>query len=451
MNESPIRTLENPKRKIKSIKELSSNVQIKTDDLLKLLEKENIKILDSCDKEKITFEKDLHCFKKSLKKEFPLFWSSNCLGCQILTRISNDNVIKTKKLEILTGKEKGEFLKLKRVSSGASYYVENYDFSLIKEKRQEQLNIILRKKNIKKEECFFFTENKDFQISVISSFSKAIFLEKDYPNIFSYLYSFFCQNTLTRLERHKKIKNIEEMSKISFYSNMPSPVSSQKIEKSFLSKKIVKDILKQGVLIFNLFKKENIFHNSPTSEFYSFSKNSSSFKQKEKEYYFSFTINFSFSSLSAIKVKDCYYLYNNNPKLINTGFPLEKIDIDINGSFSLEKTDNIYFKRKIYFFKLSENYDQNVFIFKHSYNFVFFLISLLLNSSYFEVFKSLETDYHFLFKSIWKEEEYDSVIENLEIMRSEKKFSYNDIFEFLKKYYIRVDSLEYFSNYIFNI
>ena len=68
-----------------------------------------------------------------------------------------------------------------------------------------------------------------------------------------------------------------------------------------------------------------------------------------------------------------------------------------------------------------------------------FFTTLISDPSYFESFKD-ESKLMYTWKSIWRQEDYESLMKDIAKVR---KNSFMNIFDIVKKYYFREDALEF--------
>ena len=150
------------------------------------------------------------------------------------------------------------------------------------------------------------------------------------------------------------------------------------------------------------------------------------------------TLNISPSTKSSIDYNNVRYsLYKENKVFVD--IPLESKDIGL---------DNLYYsgeyeRHRVEYYKIgnqSEKFKQSLIngnYFFESFDCIMFLSSLVSDKSFYDTFK--DSKYLSIWRNFWKPEEYDSLMKKL--LKSKSNFT--SIFDIVKNYHMRKDSLKY--------
>lgn len=419
------------------------------DQVFDFFKKKNQKLyfeLKYSDENILEFKGDITCLTKGLTNVNNIIRYQKCQGCSLISSLFNEDILENK-IKILYGKKKNNILLVERSNHDIFKVVFNdYANTLLK---------IYNKKmsRLYDQEChteitkFYEVSNGLLNLVIINTILKNIMKEKNYPAGNNFIYHYICNNTLNYFNFKYDIDNINEL--------------------YHFEKETCRKILIQIIIFFKFFSNYYFLHNQPSIEFLKFDIDLIDFNIKDKKFFCSPIIVYiepsKYSSISLFNDKNVkrYYQQNKYRKKINN-LPFEDYDIDVNGSknfnlnnFDIEYIDQ-YLEKRIFFYKIGNRVNDFMELRRHqgiplaskSFDVVCFLVSLLLNIKFYENFmknyKSL-----IIWKGLWKKEEYNSLMYELETWRGNQINNFDLILTIIKKYYIRFDALEYLYNSFF--
>ena len=446
-SKSPISTFEKTtKNKVYfSIEKLTSTYQLTTDQIFKIFKNNNRDILDSLTSNELNIiEKDVNCRCCSMKSTINNY-SRKCKGCQIISRLIKTNYLVSSKIEIFSGRQKNNFIRIKNYSSQKIGYQRNEAIDKI----HSYLESITT--SSQKEE--HFVTNNNFYNYLVNSIAKEKISKNE--KILTgdlFLWGFICRDELTIMKKINIFKNLEDLCKSPYYSNYSSPFNNINKERK-LSTTSITSIIKQLIYFFKKMKNFHFIHGKPSINFISYSNEKTTIMDEIH----TIRLYFDLSPDSSMSYQGKRYSHCSDSKIINYGLPLEKIDVGINGSNSfLEhmKINNFYDKYSILFYKIgkkSEIFNKirnnyGIPLCNDSFDFVCFMISLIKDKHFFETFQTSKEIYN-IWKLLWRSDEFDNIMTDIKNM---KKNNYVNIFNTIKKYHIRFDALEYFYDQLFN-
>jgi len=368
-------------------------------------------IIDELDNENISILKSSKCMTKSLTSTNRLLQSENCYGCGIVKNFMEEFYVDTnKEIVIQTGEHKHSTMKI--------FSYNNKDTSLI----QKNDNT-----------C---TKNPFLNYVVISCVLDKILKSKNYPSYIPYLWSYICNDTFNILINIKHMKTLKEIS-LNPSLSKSSPLA-RTIVHNILNEKIMKDIFVQLTMLCYFYSKYKFSHGEPSISYINFSPYKAFFTFQGIKVNSQITLNISPSTKSSVNYKDKRYsLCKTNDIILD--LPIESKDIGL---------DNLYFsgeyeKHRIEYYKIgnqSERFRKGIIngrYFYDSFDYIMFLSSLISDKSFYETFK--DSKYLSIWKNLWKSEEYDSLMKKL----ISSKSNFDTIFNIVKNYHIRKDSLKY--------
>jgi len=412
-----------------------------------------LKIIDNIDSNFynniLTFEKsqdfrgDNTCLRDGLSRYDLLIKHQKCYSCRLFDIFFKDDTIPST-IKIMTGKNKNNKILINKDTqdkyslvylSNLSTYLENYNKDITVYYTLE--------KHFPDTKCFS-SSNKSLNLCIINNILKNIIKEKKFIRYNKFLYHYICNNNLLSFKYSYDIESLEELLDMDSYQ----------------TKENCKKILYLLILYFKFFSNYYFTHNKPSLEYLKFDLEVFSITENKKTITFPFRMYIEPSCYSSITlfredlVKRFFY-HGEIEKNINT-LPFEDFDIDINGSknyntkkINIEYTDG-YLEKRLIFYKIGNRYTdfldmrrfQGVPLVSKSFDIVLFFISLLLEKNYYLNFIK---NYYLLaiWKGLWKNNQYENLMKDLEILRNKNLKKFDNIYNVIKKYYIRFDALEY--------
>lgn len=451
-NNSPIKTIEKKERPKKyfTITSLNSTTNLTTDQIFKIFKNNNDDIIYSImENNKDIIERDALCRCISMTST-KNFYSRKCKGCQIITRLIKTNNLKSNRIEIFSGREKNKHI-----------YVKLYHCKSLGYTYEERLKLLLsyldsNLKNIEKIKTnidYFYTENKNYNYIINSIIVNTVLKNEKLYNYNKFLWSFICNYNLTIITKVNTYSNLKDLCNSPYYSNYSSPLANLKVTKT-LSINCVHSIVKQLVYYFYVLKNYYYIHGCPSLRYISFASEKHTINKET----FTLKLSIESSGFSSINYNNKRFSCKKNENVINSGVPVEKINVFVNGSESYLKhhtTDTSYDKISILFYKIGIKGDifnkirnnYGIPICYKSFDIICFLISLIAEPCFYNTFTTCEK-LMYIWKNLWNLEEYENLMKDIKNMN---KNNHKNIFNIVKKYYLRFDAVDYLYHTLFNI
>ena len=444
---SPINTLDlKTKPKVFfTVNKLTSSLPLTTDQILKIFINNNNDIVNNLllDLKEDVLEKDSNCRSLSMKSKKNNY-NRKCKGCQIITRLIRTNYLTSNKIEIFSGKNKNLFLKIEN-------HLINKPTEYTKNLLLEKLSIYYQKNSsdIICDNDYYSTENKYYNLVINSIILNKLCKEDKFHMYNNFLWSFACNTKLTIIKKLSIYNNLEQLCKSPYYSNYSSPIVSENDRK--LSKSSVLIILKQLVIYLKKLSKNYFIHGDPSIKYISYAGE----KIVLNNVTYALKIIINLSPYSSMIYENKRFVSIEDEKICNFGIPIEKINVFINGSKNYHNHSNLsleYDEISILFYKIgkmSKNFNKirnnyGIPVCHKSFDFICFLISFMKDKYFSKAFRECDRLME-IWRLLWVPEEYDKIMSDLEELKSN---SYINIFNLVKKYYIRFDALDYFLNEI---
>lgn len=411
------------------------------------VENENLYLkLKNSDLDIIEFKGDNTCLTKGLSVIDNIIRHQKCQGCRLISSLFKQDILKDK-IKILYGRKKNNILLVNRSKHDVFKIVYNDFPNAVLEIYNKKMSRLYSEEKHTNLTEFYEVSNPLLNLAVINIILKNLMREKNYPTGNNFSNFFVCNNTLNYFNFKYDIDHINEL--------------------YHFEKETCRKILIQIIIFFKFFSSYYFLHNQPSIEFLKFDIELINFSIENdgKEFniispvvvYIEPSKYSSISLFNKDKVKR-YYQENKYTKKISD-LPFEDYDIDVNGSknynlnnFEIEYMEN-YLNKRIFFYKIGNRVEDFMELRRHhgiplaskSFDIVCFLISLLLNTRFYENFmknyKSL-----IIWKGLWKKEEYELLMKEMELYRSNELNNFDSILNIVKKYYIRFDALDYLYN-----
>lgn len=392
--------------------EFSNNTKF-VDSLMKDWKIELKQKIKDLKKDKIDIITSDSCMCKSLSNRNFFTRSNICKGCSILNRLNyNFYLPSSNEIKIECGEYKGTCLRL--------YSHKNTDIS------------------IKTGENRVFTNNPFVNYTLISSILHNITQEKKYPYYVPYVWSYICNDTFNIILNMNYMKTLREIALNPILSKN-SPLAKKSIINS-LSEKIVKDIFIQLTLMMFFLSKYEFSHGEPSLNYITFSPHGCNFIFQKINVISKIGLLVCPSSKSSITYKKERVFYSKN-NIIHTTDVFENRDVSLDN----KNYTGDYQNHRVIYNKIGNKFKNFIDLYCNegkyvkSFDFVMFFTSLVADPSYFDSFKD-QTNLMYTWKSIWRQEDYESLMKDLQKVR---KNSFMNIFDIVKKYYFREDALEF--------
>lgn len=353
------------------------------------------------------------CMSKNVSNTNPLFKNEHCEGCLTIKNFIEDDFIdKNKEILIQTGENKGNIMKM--------FSYKNTNVTI----KDEQNNMKIY--------------NPFLNYVVVSCIMENILQNKKYPTTVPYLWSYICEDTFNVIIDIKNMKTLKELSMNPSLSKS-SPLAKRSVN-NILNEKITKDIFSQTVLLCYFYTKYNFSHGEPSLQYINFSSRRTNFVFQGININSPVTLSISPSTKSSIEYKNKrYHLYKDRDTFID--IPLESKDIGLDNS---HYTGN-YEDHRVVYYKIGNQSDKFLNLkntggkyFFPSFDCIMFLSSLFTDKSYQESMKG--TNLLYIWKNLWKDHEYDNLVSDLKKI---DKNTFKNVFNVVKKYHMRSDTLEY--------
>ena len=376
-------------------------------------------ILLQLDEESINILVSNTCMNKSLTSKNRLLQSQNCQGCSLVKNFMEEFYVEqNKEIEIQTGEHRKSTIKI------FSYNNTNLQLT--------HTDAMTR------------TSNPFLNYVIVSCILERILKNKNYPSYIPYLWSYVCNNTFNILINIKHMKTLKEIS-LNPSLSKSSPLAKTTIH-NILNEKIMKDIFIQLIMLCYFYSRYKFSHGEPCINYLNFSPYKANFTFQGIKVNSQITLNISPSTKSSVTYKDKRYCLDKHKEpIVET--PIESKDVGL---------DNLYYSgdynnHRIEYYKIgnqSEKYKKaiiNGYYLYESFDCTLFLCSLVSDKSFYETFK--DSKYFSIWKNLWKQEEYDSLMKNL----TKTKSDFNSIYSVVKNYHIRKDTLKYCMGCILSI
>lgn len=393
------------------------------------------------------FNKDRTCTRNALTKYNFNTRNQKCFNCSLLSSFTNKDII-TEEIEILAGENRGDYIITDiNPSVDNSYQLLEFDY----------INKLFDNSN-DNIQYYYVTKDENLNYACINILILEIMKEKNFNFYTNFLTFYICGQNIINIRLKYDFENINELAQSDFFA------SPEHQNENYLKKDITRDILICLVVFYKFFALDAFCHNEPCVKFLKFNTGFNNFVFEGCEFYIPFLFIIELSKYSAINYKNGRYF---NQDITNKkewkSVPIESLDVDINGTKNYKKVDfgipynSEYNNHRILFYKIGNRSKDFIYarrklglaLFYHSFDLICFIVSLLIERCFSFYFF---TDYKLinLWKGLWKRDEYIKInkeIDDIRQLRSKKNSkienNFETVFEIVKKYYIRIDALDY--------
>lgn len=420
-------------------------MKLHADNIFKFFKEENKKLFVKLKNlsDDIEFKGDNTCLRKGLTVVDNIIRHQKCLGCKLISSLFKDDIIGDK-IKILVGKKKNYTLLVYKSQNDTFKISQNYLSNSLLELYNQKIGKLYTEEQHTEAVNFYEVSNPILNLAVINTVLTNLMIEKNYPIVNNYLYFYPCNNRLSYFSFKYDIETLKELTTIP----------------NHFEKETCRKILIQIIIFFKFFSSYYFLHNQPSIEFLKFDIDLLNFAIEDKVILSPIAVFIEPSVYSSITMFDKnkvnrFYCQNKHNKTLSD-LPFEDFDIDINGSknynpksFDIEYIEE-YQEKRIFFYKIGNRVEdflemrryKGIPLASKSFDIVCFLVSLLLDSAYYEnfmkIYKSL-----IIWKGLWKKDQYEDLMKELEKWRGTKFNNFELIIMIVKKYYIRFDALEY--------
>lgn len=366
---------------------------------------------------------DHNCKKKCLKNNnYDLY--QICYGCKLIS----------------------SFLKNQQITENISTFRVNFGQKMnynIKFNRYKLFSPHYIKKESRNN--YYITYDKYYNLTIINIITSYIQTIKKIK-LNAFLWGYICDSNIVNLSYVPDFKNLKELCYSPIFNKNYSPF------KKTINTDILATILKMLLIYLDLLFKYNYSHGDPIIQYISFSHGYCKYN------YNGFNIdsnlilhldNSIYSSIGFHKKKDNInykFCFNNLYILKNNFFILEKKNFMV-GFINDKQTDIIKcYKIGSRYENFKDSYRQGLCSEYNSFDFVCFMISLLLDKSFFKFF--MNSNYVIYWKRLWTALEYKLLEKDINDFKGENTF--DEVLNIVKNYYIRYDAFYYFYNSIKN-
>lgn len=443
VSKSPLKTIAKVnKNKKLNIDDLTYELPLTTDDILKLFHQNNKEIMTNLIQSKDLYISDWSC--PYSRETTRYYFNQRCKGCQILYRLRKGNTQNNNEIEIYSGVKKGNKLLLEKFDFFKDDYLENLETQEISYSLFKTLNPLYFHLNNKSK--YYNIENSKVNYITQSLIYNQIMKQENLNLYNNYVWSYICGNKIHLLKEKNNISDLKELSGNPLFSIFHSPNRDiEKFRNNGVSKIVVLAILKQLIMTFKVMGKYHFIHSKPGKEYYNFIPEPITINKE------TFPLKFILRChpYSSITYQDKRFYCSSIGNFHHHGVPLESFDVDVNGSNSYCDNKNFsreYNSKRILFYKIGKRSEvflkmrnqYGIPICYHSFDFVMFLISLIIQEEFY-VFKEMKE--YKLWKGLWKLDEYSSLESKLFSLENN---NFDTIFDVVKNYHIRFDALQFF-------
>ena len=401
------------------------------------------------------YKEDNLCLRNSLKVRNFESKDQKCQGCQLVSIMTSNDIFE-KIIKINFGKFKNKNIiftsfpiynkkivlcnKIKKISNNLTstlskyYKIEYYDI-----------------KNI----YYYHSFNKGLNLSIISNILYKIFVKKKLIKTPCFLWSYICKNNINVLYLNQEYNNLSDLGENPIFTDNTSPLSKKK-NRNNLSEDIMHDILYQIVNIFKVLSSFYFTHNDPSIKYLKFT---SEVTEMNEDFISPIKVILQPSVYSSIslynKEKDTWgrFHYNNKETIKNIFFPIESFAVFYNGTRSYSRcnvnipTLDSYENYRVMFYKigyfsgqfLNARINYGVPLCLRSFDLLCFICSLYLDRSFKNYIKNTKW-----WRGLWRKSEYVEIMKKLDNVTIN---NFENIYKILKNYYLRIDILEYLTNF----
>ena len=227
-----------------------------------------------------------------------------------------------------------------------------------------------------------------------------------------------------------------------------SPLAKKTIYNN-LNEKIVKDIFLQLTVLCYFYSKYKFNHGEPSINYINFSPSSVNFVFQDIHIVSKIKLVLCPSTHSSITYNNTRYYYYKDKDLKDTIY-IENKDIGLDE----QNYSGDYNKHRIVYYKIgncsakfleSKTYSGNTNF--QSFDFIIFFASLITDKYYFDSFKE-NPKLLYIWKKLWKKDEYDRIMKDL---KSIQRNNFLNVFNVVKKYYVREDALQFSAGCLYDL
>lgn len=341
---------------------------------------------------KINILQTSKCEAKSLSNRNGFIQRDCCKGCLMLKSIMDGFYLnKNKEILIQVGKQKGSILKVFSSNNVVGY--------------SPFINYV-----------------------VVSCILKNIFKEKHHPAKVPYEWAYRCNNNINVIVNKDNMRNIKRKKTISDHDGLD-----------------IQTLLVQLILLCHFYSLYEFRHGEPSIEYVNIRFCKLDYIMDTISVHDNKQLIIPPSVYSSITYKGKRYWYKSRETV--TKLPLENRDVGL----TEYHPNSEYIENRIIYNKIGNE----VLKFKHynrecmtydfkSFDFVMFFTSIMADTHYYKIAQN-NKHVMYMWKGIWKEEEYGSIMKELHGNISN---DYNHLLPIVSKYYVRNDSLAFALKYI---
>ena len=239
-----------------------------------------------------------------------------------------------------------------------------------------------------------------------------------------------------------------------YFSGVRSPMENEKVE--IIKEKTCFQIIIQLLYLCRTLKKFNFIHSEPTIKFISYVEKTNTFNLCDKEFTTPFVLIMECCCSSSISQQGMRYCNNTGRNFYYQGLPVEKLDVFISPTENFTQNEfncKEYSKARCHYYLIGNrlrgfrNYmESGIPVFSDSLQIICFIISYLVDPIFFSGFSNSKTGMT-IWRGLWRREDYNLLMYDIGQLRETRKNNIDSIFNIVKKYYIRMDALDYLVYY----
>jgi hypothetical protein len=400
--------------------------------------------------------KDTNCLSLGLIKYDYLTKYQQCYDCKILSSFLFDPILyNNDEIEVKFGKFRGEKIIFDR------YDYQSFD--IILDNKQKNINNYINLEinkfiiNNNHNNIYYYQIKQCYlNLAVINTILKRIAKAKNFPTPNKFLHFYLCRDKIILLRFKYDIEHTKELLNNPLFISHLSPVSKKK-KNNYLTSNIILDIFKQLVVFFIFYERFNFCHNQGSIEFIKINCELNNFYFLDKEIISPIKLFLLPSKYSSISLYNSekdewsrFSYYRHEDK--NYSNLIESWYIDWDGVDKKERKTSAYSvpafeKGKIVYYCIGRQADKFLYfrrhmsnsIFCHSFDLICFLISLMIENYIYVTVKN-NNKLNKLWSDLWLKEELEDLEKDI---LGCKKNNFDSVFRIIRKYYLRVDALDY--------
>lgn len=389
-----------------------------------------------------------------------------CLGCKMLRSLCYNLKLPSNNLiTIQVGKYEGRTLSVEKYDENFENHKNDLELDLIFKKfirHENELNLIDDGiANIHRRTTVLSTSSGITNYAIISIIINNKMQKYKLNNCILLDWVYSCDGKIKFIKTpsysFKELSGLESLSK-----HIKTATAQSKITP--LNEKIVSAILKQLIVVLHFLSKYFFIHGRPCIDYLKFTNKPCNYKYGEVSVESPITLHLEPSYYTSITYEkdnneNVRFITNKHTDIqkMFSRYPVESIDLIVNykpktflDNYEIPLLPDLK-SHLVYCYKIGDRINDLIDLHTKygtpllhgSFEFYCFLISLLCEDNFYTTF--IENDnLRTIWYSLWKLSEYEEVNNDLIKLKTKTDIYYEDIIQFVSKYYLRTDALKYF-------